>query len=272
MSNKGTVNSHYIPKLYQRNWECKEAKKHVWQFEKDYQTTKKVAIKNNCSARYLYEPDVNHPTNVFEMKHKQEIEDVYCEKLRSLLKRINCIVNISENDKNIILTLFKNFSTRNPDNLYNNPINNAIVSNFTLGDTDKEREKRFLLNILPFTDISSLDGYKVELLYSPQGYICFSDCITIESQYYDEMYFPLSPYVVAFVSKSARSIDKNIRRITVREIDSIINMYIASDKVKRIYSDKKQLIDYIKERYIFWEKYINPSIMKMLIRKEEIYL
>ena len=259
-----TRDDHFIPQFYQNSWECSEKRKHVWRFEKKYLSVDTVAIKKNCSEEYLYEADKNAPDNVFEKKHKQEIEDVYCVKLKSLLDRINCIVNITDEDKEAIITLFENFSSRHPDNLYKNPINNAIVSHFTIGDSNEEREKRFFLNILPFTDIISLDAYKVELLFSPQGYIVFSDCITIGNQYSDEMYFPLSPYVVALISKSDGCIDKSIKRITAREIDSLINLYIASGKVTRIFSNNKQLIGFVKEKYIFWKKHINPFVEKAL--------
>ena len=83
------------------------------------------------------------------------------------------------------------------------------------------------------------------------------------------MYFPLSPYVVALISKSAGCIDKSIRKITAREIDSLINMYIASGKVTRIFSNNKQLIGFVKEKYIFWKKYIDPFVEKALRGKIE---
>lgn len=259
-----TKNEHYIPQFYQESWECKERKKHIWSFDKSTCSIKMVAIKNNCSKDYLYEADENDPNNLFEKKHKVEYEDKYCGQFRNLLSSINCLMHASDSDKEMLIDIFLNFSSRHPYNLYNNPINNALVSRFSIGNIDKRVETRWLLNLLPFCNINDMNDYKVEILISKSSDLCFSDCITIDNQYGNIKFFPLTPNVVACFSKKTGCVDKCIRRINDEEKLKFLNMYIASDYVRKIYANNKDTIELVRNKYIFHKRYIEPVCKKYL--------
>ena len=259
-----TKNEHFIPRFFQESWECKERKKHIWSFDKSTCSIKMVAIKHNCSEDYLYEADENNPNNLFEKKHKAEYEDKYCGQFRNLLSSINCLLCASDNDKKMLNDMFLNFSSRHPSNLYNNPLNNALVSSFNIGDIDKVVEKRWLLNLLPFCNINDINDYKVEVLLSNSSDLCFCDCITLGNQYGNIKFFPLAPNAVACFSKESGCVDKSIRRITDEEKQKFLNMYIASNYVRKIYANNKDTVELVRDKYIFYKRYIEPVCKKYL--------
>ena len=65
-----TTNQHYIPRFYQKYWEC-ETKGFVWEFDKRHiknadKGITKQAIRSRNTHKCLYESDEDNPTNKFE--------------------------------------------------------------------------------------------------------------------------------------------------------------------------------------------------------------
>ena len=248
-----TKNQHYIPKFYQKYWEC-ERKGYLWALDKKHNNIRQVAITNNCSAEYLYEADINEPTNIFENYYKTEIEDKYAGEYLSLVNSRNVHSRISASDKAMVCKLFANFSARNSINLYNNPTNNFIASHFIMDTINIERGRRYIQNVMPFSNDlfeSKLRSYSIQILTSDKSDIVFCDSLIEQVHYPDEYFFPICPYMTACFSLTDKGRDGLIRKITTDEYDRIIKLYAVDQRVGKIFAKDKSVLENIKRQYHF---------------------
>ena len=265
-----TKNQHYIPQFYQRLWEC-EKKGHIWELDKRHKKNadkgiRMQAIRTRNSQEYLYEADKDNPNNAIENWYSK-FETLYAELHRKLIDSRACLCKISDNDKLVLCRLFANFSARNPINLYNSQKNNALASHFTLGESNPIIDRRYIQNLVAFTEgemitvfgtekekwntqmlgefTRKLYSYNVQILVSPEQRIVFCDNIIEQVSYPDEYYFPIHPTMLAIFSKSQRFEDKSIRQITDREYARFIKLYLENDNVKRIYANRKDVLEHL---------------------------
>lgn len=65
-----TTNQHYIPRFFQKYWEC-ERRGFIWELDKRYVSSsnkgiRQQAIRSRNSEKCLYEADEMNPTNINE--------------------------------------------------------------------------------------------------------------------------------------------------------------------------------------------------------------
>ena len=255
-----TKNQHFIPRFYQKYWEC-EKQGHLWSYDKKLKTICKRPITANCSEDFLYEADVDSPDNAME-NWFGKFETLYSGRYKKLINSRTCISRLSEQDKNLICKFFVNFSARNPKNLYKNPENNLLASHFTLGIDDKKTDRRSINLLLAISeggmgDILSpekeilgdfeetLCSCKIQLLYTNEPKIVFCDSIVKEVSCAGEYFFPLCPNMVSRFSFDKNSEDRSVRQMTDEEYRRFILLYSRSRLVKRIYAQSKDVLERI---------------------------
>ena len=253
-----TKNQHYIPRFYQRYWEC-ETKGCLWSYDKRRGSIRQRPISANCSEDYLYEPDIDNPDNAMENKFGK-FEKMYSDPYKSLMDRIACIRKLSEQDKKMICKLFANFSARHPKNLYNNSVNNRRASIYTLGIKDKNIDRRSI-NLLYASAVGGMSvvfdqeneilspfeekllARRMQLLYTDEPKIVFCDALVKEVCYIAEWFFPLSPTMVAHFSWGNSIEDKTIRKMTEEEYRRFIFLYTRSGLVEKIFAQSKEVLE-----------------------------
>ena len=248
-----TKNQHYIPQFYQKYWEC-DRKGYLWVLDKKHNNIRQAAIKSNCSAEYLYEADVNDPTNIFEDIYKTEIEDKYARAYSKLVNSRNVHCRISASDKAMICKLFANFSARNSLNLYNNPVNNFIASHFVIDGSNLKVERRYIQNVMPFSNDlfeSRLLSYNIQILTSDKPDIVFCDSLIEQIYYPDEYFFPICPYMTAYFSSTGKGLDGLIRKITTDEYNRMVGLYAVDQRVNKIFARDKTVLEDVKSQYHF---------------------
>lgn len=261
-------NQHYIPQFYQKLWEC-EQKGRLWELDKRYKNNadkgiRMQAIRNRNSEEYLYEADKENPNNIIENWYGR-FETAYSEHYKKLIDSRACLCKISDKDKLLLCRMFANLSARNQINLYNNQKNNEIASHFTLGEQDSLIDKRYIQNLVAFAEgemavvferenenenlqmlgefAGKLYSYNVQILFSPEDQIVFCDNIIEQVSYQDEYFFPLHPSMLAVFSGSQCYEDKSIRKITSKDFEKFVRLYLENDIVKRIYANNKDILE-----------------------------
>lgn len=260
-----TTNQHFIPQFYQRYWEC-EKMGFLWEFDKRHTNgrdkgIRRQAIRTRNSQDCLYEADEDNPNNAIENWYGK-FETLYAIRYKNLINSRACLCRISENDKLMICRLFAHFSARNPINLYNNPRNNAVAAHFTLGVPNKRIDRRYIQNIVAFTQGGMFEIFgddqimysdfekeliscKLQILVTDEPIIVFCNGLIEQVCYPDEHYFPVCPTMVAFFSKSEEIIDRGIRKMTSEEYKRFIRLYLENESVKQIYANNKSVLENI---------------------------
>ena len=154
---KKTSNEHFIPRFYQRYWEC-ETKGNLWMLDIRYpqMQIREKAISKNCSIENLYEGDINNPDNAFERLYGAFENDISTKYKRFIEGRF-CLQHISEYNKKLIVRMFANISSRHELNVYRNRQNNVISSMFTLGIEDKRIDHRVMQNFVAISQGGVID-------------------------------------------------------------------------------------------------------------------
>lgn len=255
-----TKNQHFIPRFYQKYWEC-EKQGHLWSYDKKLKTICKRPITANCSEDFLYEADVDSPDNAME-NWFGKFESLYSGQYKKLINSRTCISRLSEQDKKLICKFFANFSARNPKNLYENPENNLFAARFTLGIEDKKKDRRSINLLLAISEggmseiISpekeilgdfeeTLRSSKLQLLYTNEPKIVFCDSIVKEVSCAGECFFPLCPNMVACFSFDNNIEDRSVRQMTDEEYRRFILLYSRSRLVNRIYAQSEEILERI---------------------------
>lgn len=258
-----TTKQHFIPQFYQRYWEC-EKKGFLWELDKRHTNgtdkgIRRQAIRTRNIQDYLYEADEDNPDNAIENWYGK-FETLYAARYEKLINSRTCLCRISDNDKRMICRLFANFSARNPINLYNSPKNNAIASHFTLGEPNKRIDRRYIQNLVAFTEggmneifgddqniysnfEEELISCKLQVLVTDQPRIVFCNRLSEQVCYYNEYYFPVCPTMVASFSKSDNINDKEIRKMTSEEYKKFIQLYLKNKSVEKIYAINKSVLE-----------------------------
>lgn len=255
-------NQHYIPRFYQKYWEC-ERNGYLWSLEKKYskQGIRQHSIRNNCSREYIYEGDPQKPDNIFECKYS-EFEVKCAPRYANLINGRFCLQQATLKQKKMICLLYAHFSARNKTNVYENVNNFIVASHFTLGIKDKKVDSRYMLNMVALTNGGTIDEntsdfaeelmtYKMQILISDKPNIIFSDSILQQMHNSEEYFFPLCPTMVARFIKSDEATDREIRRITDKEYSRFIDLYATSTYVWQLYASNKATLEEIRRKYIF---------------------
>lgn len=265
-NNKKTANQHYIPRFYQKLWEC-EKKGFLWELDKSHRNNadngiRKQAIRFRNSQEYLYEADESNPTNIVE-KWYGKFENLYSERYKCLISSLGCMCKISARHKLMICKMFANLSARHPKNVYNNAQNNALASHFTLGEPNKRIDRKYIQNLLAFSQGGMYEVFgggeseclgefeqkllslNIQLLVSDKPNIVFCNSIIEQISYHDEYYFPICPTVLALFSRESKTADGIIRKITLEEYRRFIRLYIDSKEVEQIYANNKLSLEKI---------------------------
>ena len=258
-----TTNQHFIPQFYQRYWEC-EQKGFLWELDKRHingtnRGIRRQAIRTRNSQDNLYEADEDNPNNAIENWYSK-FETLYAVRYSKLINSRLCLCRIPENDKLMICRLFAHFSARNPINLYNSSRNNALASHFTLGEPNKKIDRRYIQNLVAFTEggmneifgddqkiysnfEKELISCKLQFLVTDEPKIVFCNRLIEQICYLNEYYFPVCPTIVAFFSKSDDINDKEIRKMTSEEYKRFIQLYLRSKSVEKIYANNKGALE-----------------------------
>ena len=230
--------------------------------EKNYvqQGPRQQAIKSNCSKRFLYEVDLKKPDNCVEDLYGK-FETDYSKKYKNFMNGCLAIQKISIQQKEMICLLYACFSARNEKNLYKNPKNLSIASQFTLGIKDKKVDQRTICNLVALANGGvieksssvwgeELQSYKIQILRSDKPNIIFNDYITEQLNGNGEFFFPLCPTMVAFFTKSADTLDRGIRKITSEEYSRFIDLYVNDSNASRIFASNRTVLDEIVKDYL----------------------
>ena len=138
--------------------------------------------------------------------------------------------------------------------------NNAIASHFTLGEPNKRIDRRYIQNLVAFTEggmneifgddqniysnfEEELISCKLQVLVTDQPRIVFCNRLIEQVCYYNEYYFPVCPTMVAFFSKSDDINDKEIRKMTSEEYKRFIQLYLNNKSVEKIYANNKSVLE-----------------------------
>ncbi len=256
---------HIIPQFYQKYWESENLKQ-IWEYNKKYKTIKEHSIVSRNQATYIYEPDVNEPSNAIENWYSC-FETKYSIPYRMLINSIACKYRITYEEKRLVCRLFCNFSARNPFNVYKNQRNNALASKFTLGIDNKVVDRRSIQNMLALSEGGMYEIFggdnailgeferelllcNVQFLFSDKPNIIFCDNIIEQVCYQNEYYFPISPNILAFFTHSIKYEDGRIRSISDTEYDRFVKLYLNSNLVERIYASSHRVLSEISQLQI----------------------
>ena len=229
--------------------------------DKKYKKIKYRSIKKNCSKDYLYEGDEEAPNNAFEDFYNA-FETKYAPQYANLIKARFCLRRVGLKQKKLLCLLYAHFSSRNETNLYENRQNHALASHFTIGIDDKRVDRRFLLNAIALSNSGTLDPdasdfakhlmtYNIEILMTTTPKIIFTDSILQQTHGEEEYFFPLCPTMVARFTKAEDVVDRNVRIISEDEYARFIDLYVRSQYAWKMYASNKQVLEDIKEKYVF---------------------
>lgn len=206
-----TKNQHYIPQFYQKSWDSGGDRLYRYSKWKDQIT--QVAIRHNCSDRYIYEADKERPNNAFE-KGYQELEDELAQPYKDFIGGVveASTEKISVHDKILIYRLYVNFVTRNPQYIYENGLYKRLAMSYSIKDSDKADpivSERMILNGLAYGENFSVNIDKVHICtyVSNNGDVLFSNPVCIVN---GRGYFALSPRVFVIISSSGLQEDDQI--------------------------------------------------------------
>lgn len=259
MGNNTVKNQHYIPRFYQKFWEC-EYKGVVWSLDKELGTIRRQAIKTNCCMPYTYEADNEHPDNAFEGWYGK-FESKYCLKYKRLIDSRKCLNRVSDEDKRLICLMYAHFSARDPHNVYYDTKNHAVAAHFTLGIDNAIVDRKNILNIMALGESGTLDeessefakelrGMKVRLLFFGKNTIFFPDHLIKSIKSGEEYFFPMCPDCVAHFSASEMAADGMVRKMSEEEYNRFENLYYTHPYVDRVFSSDRETLERIKDRYI----------------------
>lgn len=251
-----TTNQHYIPRFYQKYWEC-ETKGFVWELDKEHiknadKGITKQAIRSRNTQKCLYEADEEKPTNKFENWYGT-VEANFADWYRILVDSINCGSKVTKDGKLLLCKMFSQFSARNPNNLYSNPKSKLQAISFRLLTNNWTIDQRYLQNMIAILEggmgemfegiekshsdfEKELLSCKLQILISDEPQIIFCNSITEQVCYWNEYYFPISPTLLAYFSKSDASIDGKIRKMSSEEYLRFIQLYLRNKRVTHLFA------------------------------------
>lgn len=256
--NNITENQHYVPKSYQKYWSINR-NGYIWELDKQSYEIRKTTTNSSCSLNYLYEADKTHPDNIFEKKYshfEQKCGNIY----RRLFNARNCLIKISDYDKEMICKIFANFSARHPFNLYGNLNNTILASYFRIETEPKYISIRILQNLIAIMNIMPMENNQLrksefekqllssnlQILVTSEPKICFCNSLIEQIGTETEWFFPLNPYMLAYFSTNATAENKTIRKITESEYKTYIRLYAFHPLVRYIYATDASILEQIK--------------------------